>query len=92
MPNIHYGPDQVQYEFSIAVYMEGGQPHIISRFERDFERLQKDMGRVLHHSQDAAIPQPTQNGHGSRIVEGEHKVKMYEEYLIKLTKSTDFYV
>lgn len=50
------------------------------------------MEKVLHHSEDIAIPKIQPNRYSSHIAEGEQKVKMYEEYLIKLTKSSDYYV
>lgn len=92
IPIIHF-KGTVKYEFNIAVYGDGtSPPQIISRFEEDFTRLQKDMERALNYSEDLSFPQLARKGSLSHIGEGELKVKTYEEFMIRVTRSSDYYV
>jgi hypothetical protein len=92
IPNMHF-KETVRYEFIIAVYDDNvSDPQIISRFEEDFIKLQKDMDKALNHTEDVNFPEITRKGSLSQIGEGELKVKTYEEYLIRFTRSPDYYV
>jgi hypothetical protein len=50
------------------------------------------MEKALNHTEDVNFPEVVRKGSMSHIGEGELKVKTYEEYLIRFTRSPDYYV